>query len=387
VAVKVLHTADWHVGQGVRGRSRADEHRAVLDEIVGIAAKEAVDLVLVTGDQFHSGAPSPESEAIVYRALMKLAATVPHVHVLAGNHDNPNRLRALTPILEVTNITAVSHPMPPDEGGVQRIESRSGETAVIASVPFLSKRTIVRADDIMSLEASDHEGKYRDRYRKIVQVLTRDFSGETVNLIAAHATVLGGATSGGERQSQSIFDYVIPGSVFPETAHYVALGHLHGTQRIDAGAPAWYPGSPLQMDFGDKSPQKHVLMVEAVPGRPAHIRQIPLESGRRMITWTGSLEQLQSAVEGFEDAFVRVRLTDAHRPGLADEARAICPNAVDVALTPSDHQKKDVVEESDIRGSPMDLFQEFLAERDIDDDGLTKLFDELLEHCLAADTD
>ena len=150
--VKILHTADWHVGQGVRGRSRAVEHRAVLDEIVSIAIREGVDLVLVTGDQFHSGAPSPESEAIVYGAMMKLAAEVPHVHVVAGNHDNPNRLRALTPILEVTNITAVSHPVPPDEGGVLRLVSGSGETAIIASVPFLSKRTIVRADDIMSLK-------------------------------------------------------------------------------------------------------------------------------------------------------------------------------------------------------------------------------------------
>lgn len=386
--MRILHTADWHVGQGVRGQSRAVEHRAVLDEIVDIAKREEVDLVLVTGDQFHLGAPSPESEGIVYRALMNLAAVAQHVHVLAGNHDNPHRLRALAPILDATNITAVSHPIPPEQGGVLRIQTGSGEAALIASIPFLSKRMIVRADDIMSLEPSEHEGKYRERYRKIVEVLTQGFGGDTVNLIAAHATVQGGATSGGERQSQSIFDYVVPGSVFPETAHYVALGHLHGTQRIEAGAPAWYCGSPLQMDFGDQSPDKHVLVIDAEAGRPADIRAIPLESGRRMVSWTGSLAQLTAAVDSFGEAFVRVSLTDSHRAGLADEVREICPGAVDVALAPVEGQTKgEEAEESDIRGSPMDLFREFLAEEGIDDDGLIKLFDELLEECLAADTD
>ena len=140
------------------------------------------------------------------------------------------------------------------------------------------------------------------------------------------------------------------------------------------------------MDFGDKSPQKHVLLVEAEPGRPADVRQVPLESGRRMVTWGGSLEQLTSAVDGFGDAFVSVRLTEARRAGLADEVRAICPNAVDVTLGSSEQGHEDVTEESDFRGSPMNLFREFLAERDVGDDPLMKLFDELLEECLAADT-
>ena len=99
VLVKILHTADWHVGKTLRGRSRADEHRGVLDEIVAITRDEAVDLVLVAGDQFDRAVPSPESEQIVYDALLRLARTGAHVVVIAGNHDNPRRLAAVKPLL------------------------------------------------------------------------------------------------------------------------------------------------------------------------------------------------------------------------------------------------------------------------------------------------
>ena len=85
-AMKILHTADWHVGRTIRGRSRADEHRAVLAEIVEVATRRQVDLVIVAGDQFDVQAPSPEAEQIVWKAMQDLAAVAPVV-AIAGNHD------------------------------------------------------------------------------------------------------------------------------------------------------------------------------------------------------------------------------------------------------------------------------------------------------------
>ncbi|HJT37585.1 MAG TPA: exonuclease subunit SbcD, partial [Actinomycetota bacterium] len=66
--MKLLHTSDWHVGKTLRGRDRSDEHRAVLEEITGIARDHSVDLVIVAGDLFESAAPTPDAERIVYRA-------------------------------------------------------------------------------------------------------------------------------------------------------------------------------------------------------------------------------------------------------------------------------------------------------------------------------
>ena len=118
--MRILHTSDWHVGRTVRGRSRADEHRAVLDEIAGIAHEREVDLILVAGDQFDTGAPSAESEAIVYRALLDLAATGAHVVVLAGNHDNPRRWAAIRPLLELGNVAPRRPGDAPGPGGRAR---------------------------------------------------------------------------------------------------------------------------------------------------------------------------------------------------------------------------------------------------------------------------
>ena len=93
--MRFLHTGDWHVGKTLRGRSRADEHRAVLAEIAAIAEAEQVDAVLVAGDLFDSAAPTAETEQIVYHALLALARTGAHVVVVSGNHDNERRLQAV----------------------------------------------------------------------------------------------------------------------------------------------------------------------------------------------------------------------------------------------------------------------------------------------------
>ena len=101
------------------------------------------------GDQFDRPVPSPESEEIVYDALLRLAQTGAHVVVVAGNHDSPRRLAAVRPLLELTNMTVAPTVARPDDGGVVRAATRSGETACIALFPFQSKRGIVTAEALM----------------------------------------------------------------------------------------------------------------------------------------------------------------------------------------------------------------------------------------------
>ena len=103
--MKLLHTSDWHVGKAIRGASRADEHRDVLAEIAAVAEAESVDLVVVAGDLFDTSTPSPESEEIVYRALLALSRTGTTVAVIAGNHDNARRLRAVAPLLRLGDVS------------------------------------------------------------------------------------------------------------------------------------------------------------------------------------------------------------------------------------------------------------------------------------------
>jgi DNA repair protein SbcD/Mre11 len=391
--MRILHTSDWHVGRTIRGRSRAQEHRAVLAEIVGIAHEREVDLVLVAGDQFDTGAPSPEAEAIVYRALLDLAATGAHVVVLAGNHDNPRRWSAIRPLLELGNVHLAATIARPDQGGVLDLPTRTGELARVALVPFLSQRTVVTGDQLMGGDAAQHAGTYAQRARRIVEALTADFgSGDTVDLVAGHLTVASAepVLGGGERQAHTIFDYVVPPQVFPSNAHYVALGHLHLPHRVPGPAPTWYCGSPLHLDFGEADRgAKQVLVVDVTPDTPARVEGVPLGSGRRLRTLRGGLEQVLSRRDEVGDDLLRVILEEAPRPGLAEEVRSALPHAVDVTVARPEGDDRAAAEVAfdadDLRRSPVALFEEYLTEQHIADPRLGVLFRRLLDDATGAE--
>lgn len=386
--MKILHTADWHVGKTLRGRSRADEHRAVLDEIVGIAQDEAVDLVLVAGDQFDRAVPSPESEEIVYDALLRLARTGAHVVVIAGNHDNPRRLAAVAPLLELASVTSAARVAAPDAGGVLRLTTKAGEAACIALFPFQSKRGIVTAEALMGGDPDDHQKEYSARCRKIAGALCEGFSADTVNLVVAHLTVVGAAVGGGEREAH-IFDYYVPADIFPVEAHYVALGHIHRPQMIPGKCPIWYSGSPFALDFGETHEENCVLIVEAEAGRPATVREAPLTSGRALRTIRGSSFQLADMVGTTGDDFLRVFVEEAPSPGLADRVREMFPHAVDVSvIRPDDTEGDDdppPIDPTKLR-DPGEQFRRYLKEKDLASEELTRLFDELLEEEYASDS-
>ncbi len=384
VDMKLLHTSDWHVGRGIRGRSRADEHRAVLAEIVEVAAEEQVDVVLVTGDAFDTATPTPEAEGIVYRALLDLADTGAHVVVLAGNHDNPRRWAALEPVLNRSTVHVASDVRPPDDGGVLDLQTASGEVARIALVPFLSQRSVVKADQLMARRGDQHAARYAERAKRILKALTAGFGPDTVNIVAAHLTVASGqpVLGGGERAAHTIFDYLVPPTAFPASAQYVALGHLHQPHQIPGACPIWYCGSPLHLDFGEvERDHKAVLVVEAEPNLPATIRTVDLTQGRSLRTVRGPLAELESRVAQLGDAHLRVVLTDADRAGLADEVRERFPTAVDVRIDHEDRPDGDeeTWELDDFHQSPTDLFAQYLTEAQVEDPDLTALFGELLE--------
>jgi len=374
--VKILHTSDWHVGRTIRGRSRAEEHRAVLAEITGIAGNEGVDLILVAGDLFDVVAPSPESEQIVFRALLDLADIAPVVAV-AGNHDHPRRLEAVAPLLELGRVTVGSTLRRPEDGGVITVDTESGETGRIALVPFVGQRAIVSATDLMALDPDQHGGKYAGRLAGVIDKLTEGLSLDQVNLVVAHLMVAGGTLGGGERSAHTIFDYAVSSQAFDGSLSYVALGHLHRPQKVPAAGPVWYSGSPLQMDFGETEDRKAVLLIEAEPGVPARVREVPLSAGRRLLRLRGTLEQIAALQDEVGDAYLRIELEETARVGLADEVRRLFPDAVDVAIA-APEKGGETAPPVRLGRPPHELFTEYLTQKNALDERLVALFDELL---------
>jgi len=382
--VKILHTSDWHVGRSIRGRSRADEHEAVLAEIGSIARAEEVDVVLVVGDLFESKAPTAESEEIVFRALLDLASTGATVVVVAGNHDSARRLEALQPLLELGRIVARPGAAEADEGGVVEVRSKDGrERGLVATLPFLSQRQVVSADDLVLLDAGDHRHRYAVHVAGRLARLAERFEPDTVNLVAAHLTVTGGRLGGGERAAHTVFDYEVPAGAFPSSAQYVALGHLHRRQRLPGDGEVHYCGSPLALDFGEVRDTKAVLVVEARAGEPASVRDVPLRAGRPLRVVRGTFDQLAATVVD-SDAWLKVVVEERARTGLADEVRDLFPTAVDVCIAaPAPTEARRATDPAAQR-SPTDLFTAFLADRGVDDPDLARLFADVLDEVESA---
>jgi exonuclease SbcD len=404
--MRLLHTSDWHVGKAIRGRSRAAEHQAVLGEIAGIAERESVDLVIVAGDLFDTATPTPEAERIVYRALLDLAAGGRPVVVVAGNHDSAQRLGAVAPLSQASGIHVASAIRPPGDGGVLEVEV-GGEVAQVALLPFPSQRYVVTADVLLSGDAADAHAAYADRVVRILRMLTGGFRADTVNIVVAHLMVMGGSMGGGERGAHTVFDYWVPATAFPGATQYVALGHLHRPQQLAGPAPLHYCGSPLQLDFGETANDPQVNVVDVRPGLPAEVRAVALRSGRRLRTIRGTLvDVLAAAAAGASSAagdgrtgapsadsgeggdgprdHLRIVLDEPARAGLADEVRARVPDAVEVVLAPrEDDEGRRVADPDRLRRTPHDLLAEYLADRDVRDDRLLTLFDDLVDEVVS----
>ena len=381
--VKILHTSDWHVGKVLKGRDRHEEHEAVLKSIIQTARNEDVDLVLIAGDLFETSAPTPRAQGLVMRALLALREDNRQVVAIAGNHDNAGLLDSVyRPVLGQLGLHVLGTPKTPDSGGTLHLTTRSGEQATVAAMPFLSQRYAVRAAELLLHEAAEHALDYARRVGAIVGALTAQFTADSVNIVMAHATLLGGRRGGGERDVQTSFEYEVPASIFPSSAHYAALGHLHRQQEIPAPCPAFYSGSPLAIDFGEEGNEPGALIVTAAPGIRADARHADITGSRRLKTLRGSLDQVIAEGEEAGDAYLRIILAERARAGLGDLVREKLPNALEVQLDDVHRPRPGVRsgEQASRAGrSPVQLFGDYLKEQDVSDERVERMFAELLE--------
>jgi DNA repair protein SbcD/Mre11 len=384
--MKILHTSDWHVGKVLKGRDRHDEHVAVLRSIV--QAARDVDVVLVAGDLFETAAPAAKAQGLVVRTLLALREDGRQVVAIAGNHDNQSLLDAVyRPLLGELGVYVLGTPKRPDSGGMLALRTRGGEAVNVAALPFLSHRYAVRAAEVLLHEFAEHALDYAQRVSEIVRLLTEGFTADAVNVVMAHATLLGGRRGGGEREVQTSLDYELPASMFPVTAHYVALGHLHRQQEIPGPCPTFYSGSPLPIDFGEEANEPAALIVTAEPGIRADTRPVPITGGRPLRTLRGTLDQVIAEGEQAGDAYLRVVLAEPGRAGLGDLVREKLPNTLEVMLDDAHRPQlgaRDGDRSSRVGRSPQELFSDYLHERNIDDRRIPAMFAELLDEVTGA---
>ncbi|MDN5761613.1 MAG: exonuclease SbcCD subunit D [Microlunatus sp.] len=383
--MKLLHTSDWHVGKTLKGRHRLDEQKAVLAEITELALSHQVDAILVSGDLYENVAPTADAQQLVIRTLLRLAREGIEVIAIAGNHDHGPTFEAYRPLMRQAGIQLVGLARRADRGGVRRFRARStGENAVVASLPFLSQRYAIRAAQVIMNTPAENVGAYDQHVRDVLENLTADFGDQHVNLVMAHLTCIGGTMGGGEREAQSIMEYSVPAAIFPISAHYVALGHLHRRQSLPAPAPVHYSGAPLAVDFGEQDNTNVVCLVEVSPDQPARVTDLPITSGRRLRTITGTVEQLLADPDAYGDDYLRLRVTQSTYAGLREQVLEKLPNALEIRIDPEFSTNPKLAPRRDrLVRTPAQLFADYCADSGVDDPRLNRLFDELADDLAA----
>ena len=334
--MRFLHTADWHVGRAIRGRSRTEEFAAALDQVVGIAVEEGVDAVLLAGDVYEHRAPAPEADAVVFDAFLRLHEAGIRLVAIPGNHDSWLRLEALGRLLRPLGVEMAPKVRPPMDGGILEVPSRDGsEVAEVACIPFVPERRF--GDAAALFEATEAwYGSYAQGMGELLAAMARGFTRGRVSVLLGHLFTDGALVTpgGGEREITIGIAYAVPPSRLPADVSYVALGHVHMPQAVKgAPAPARYAGSLLQLDFGEAGQRKSVTVVDAHPGKPAKVREVPITAGRSLVDVRGTLDEAIAAGAAAGDAYLRAFIsTDGPVPGIADRVREELPNALDVHL-------------------------------------------------------
>ncbi len=334
--MRFLHTGDWHIGKAIRGRSRIDEHAAVLDEVVAIAVDRAVDAVLVAGDVYEHRAPSPDADAVVFDALLRLHDAGVRVVVIPGNHDSAARLEAFGKLLHPLGIEVGARVVPPDRGGILTIASRDrSEVVDVACVPFVPERRFGDATALFDATEAWF-ASYAQGMGELLAAMAAGFTPGRASVVLAHLFTDGALVTpgGGEREITIGMAYAVPPSRLPGHVSYLALGHVHLAQAVKGSpAPARFAGSLLQLDFGEAGQRKSVSVVDVVAGKPAKVEEVPVSAGRQLRDVRGPLDAVLEQGAHTGDAFLRVFVeTEGPIPGIADRIRDELPNALDVHL-------------------------------------------------------
>lgn len=304
--MRILHTSDWHLGRNLEQINRIGEQREFIDCLCRTVEENKIDLVLVAGDIYDTYNPSAAAEELFYEAMDRLNDNGKRaVVVIAGNHDNPERLCAASPLVRKRGIILLGYPgsdagaylqeTQGSDAGIRIMDSGPGwlelclpdceHHAVIITMPYPSES---RLEEVLSQEADEGalQKAYSDKIGGIFATLGAKFRDDTVNLITAHLFLLGGSTSESERTLQVGGAMTVNPGVMPDRTHFVALGHLHRPQEIrNAGCPVYYAGSPLAYSFSEADYSKAVYIVEAMPGEKAVVKPFYLDCGKPLRKW------------------------------------------------------------------------------------------------------
>jgi exonuclease SbcD len=305
--MKVLHTADWHLGKQLGGFSLLADQKIALAHLVEIAAEHDVAAVIIAGDIYDRAIPPTDAIEAFDGFLEEIAVKQGRaVIAISGNHDGPERLGFGARFLASRRVYLRT-----------RFEDRlapialehGGEGAEIVTLPFLEPELarLALGDDSIR----DHDSAVRAALAGVPARKVDRAGASLPRLLVAHLFTVGGHDS---PESERPLAVGTAGLVSPASLagyDYVALGHLHRAQRVGTNEAIRYAGSLLKYSAAEATTTKSATLVTLGEGAPV-IEELPLRGGRDLVVLEGTFAELVSgpSLEGHEGDFVVARYTD-----------------------------------------------------------------------------
>lgn len=326
--MRLLHTADWHIGRVTMGVSRDADIHASVEEIIQIAREEKPDLIVHAGDVFDSFRPGWPDLQWATDKLRELADIAPTA-VLSGNHDSQPLFDLLQNLLGPTSrLRFIPKALPPSMGGVLEFAGPGDEIVRLASIPFIhANRMVEHLENPATWMTS-----YADRVDLIQSELGRGLLDgydrrRHVLLLAAHLHVTGASFSQNDRPLHVTDTYATHYERIPAVS-YAAYGHIHRPQALRGPVAGRYAGSAVQLDFGEVGEDKGVVIVDAAPGRPPEIAIRPLSAGRPLKRLQGTLAEVEALAPTVGRSICQVVVqTEVPTADLSERLAAMMPDA------------------------------------------------------------
>lgn len=335
--MRLLHTSDWHLGRHTYNVARRPDHETVVAEIIALAGEHRPDVIVHTGDLFDAGRPAVADMTFAVDTLRELAAVAPTV-VLAGNHDSPALFDLFDSMLAGpgSRLRFIARPARPADGGILDFAVGDDHRLRLAPLPFVHANRMIDALE----EPATWLGSYQDRIHVIEEMLGAGLADgyrhrRDVLVFAAHLHVGGVSVANSERAAFVKASYETQVNHLPQVS-YAAFGHIHRPQALPAGANVRgrYAGSPIQLDFGEVGEAKGIVIVDAVPGRPAEINTVALTGGRQLRRFEGTLAQLQELAPSVGAELVLATIdTATPAVGLVEAVRDLLPRSEILEVT------------------------------------------------------
>lgn len=351
--MKFLHTGDLHIGKYVHDFSMLEDQVYILDQILELAVREKVDVLLLAGDIYDRAIPTAEAVSVLDDFLTRALAAHIRIIMISGNHDSPERVEFASRILEKQGlyITGTYE----QEGKRVTLKDEYGEVTFLC-IPFCRPGTLGfhSCQEAMEAILAENEPDLTGRNVLLTHYFVTD--GERQPLLSDSETMV--HVGGLDNVDAALF----------QGFDYVALGHIHRPQQI-GDKPVYYAGSPLKYSFSEALYDKSVNIVTLNKKGDMFVKKEPLVPMRELRVLKGELEQILQAAASLQDSqdrdYVQITLTD--EMALYDPLstlRSVYPNLMQLVFREkeTEQQRSKEGREAERSRSPIQMYQDFYEE-------------------------